>query len=120
MVDRTFRINFLRYWEVCTYLLLLCNLSIACRQRELLTYNRKLITRSLDNADGMPWSLEAGFALAALILTLIFSGLGLVLKYRRGLHLGSDKLGLAQLLVEGMILQCTCMSVAHAARSGDR
>jgi hypothetical protein len=52
----------------------------------------------------MPWSLEASFALAALILTLTLSGLGLVLKYRRGLsHVGSDKLGLVQLLAEGTI-----------------
>lgn len=32
----------------------------------------------------MSWTLEASFALAALILTLMLSGLGLVLKYRKG------------------------------------
>ena len=58
----------------------------------------------------MAWSLEAAFALAALILTLLLSGLGLVLKYRRGLsHLGgSSKLGLIQLLAEGTIFQLIC------------
>ena len=32
----------------------------------------------------MSWTLEASFALAALILTLMLSGLGLILKYRKG------------------------------------
>jgi hypothetical protein len=68
----------------------------------------------------MSWTLEAGFALAALILTLLLSGLGLVFKYRRGLlRTNSNKLSLVQLLAEGMMVQCTCMSVANAARSGD-
>jgi hypothetical protein len=48
----------------------------------------------------MSWTLEAGFALAALVLTLILSGLGLVLKYRKGiLSLGKDTL--LQTFVEG-------------------
>jgi hypothetical protein len=33
----------------------------------------------------MSWTLEAGFALAAIILTLTLSGLGLLLKHRKGL-----------------------------------
>jgi hypothetical protein len=48
----------------------------------------------------MSWTLEASFALAALILTLMLSGLGLVLKYRkRTLSLGKDTL--LQMSVEG-------------------
>ena len=68
----------------------------------------------------MSWTLEAGFALAALILTLLSSGLGLVLKYRRGLsRMDSSKLSLIQLLVEGIMVKCTHESIAHAARSRD-
>lgn len=47
----------------------------------------------------MSWTLEASFALAALILTLMLSGLGLVLKYRKGTSpLGKDTL--LQMFVE--------------------
>lgn len=48
----------------------------------------------------MSWTLEASFALAALVLTLILSGLGLVLKYRKSISpLGKDTL--LQMFVEG-------------------
>jgi hypothetical protein len=48
----------------------------------------------------MSWTLEASFALAALVLTLILSGLGLVLKYRKGKSpLGKDTP--LQMLMEG-------------------
>lgn len=44
--------------------------------------------------------MEASFALAALVLTLILSGLGLVLKYRKSISpLGKDTL--LQMFVEG-------------------
>lgn len=66
----------------------------------------------------MAWSLEAAFALAALILTLLLTGLGLVLKYRRGMD--SSKLSMIQQVVEGTIFPYTYKYVAHAARSRDR
>jgi hypothetical protein len=54
----------------------------------------------------MSWTLEASFALAALILTLILSGLGLVLKYRKGISpLGKDTL--LQMFVEGTFIILT-------------
>lgn len=41
----------------------------------------------------MPWTLEAGFGLATLVVTLMLSGLGLFLKYRKGIpSLGKDTL----------------------------
>jgi hypothetical protein len=55
----------------------------------------------------MPWTLEASFALAALILTLALSGLGLVLKYRKGKSpLGKDTL--LQMLMEGTFALMAC------------
>lgn len=54
----------------------------------------------------MPWSLEAGFALGALVLTLTLSGLGLVLKYRKGIPpLGENTL--LQTFVEGTFTMST-------------
>lgn len=53
----------------------------------------------------MSWTLEAGFALGALILTLLLSGLGLVFKHRRSMpYLNANTSSLLHLLVEGAIL----------------
>lgn len=61
----------------------------------------------------MSWTLEASFALAALILTLMLSGLGLVLKHWKGKSpLGKSTL--MQMFVEGtftlMASHVTCLT----------
>jgi hypothetical protein len=83
-------------------------ISSSFQQELLIDENSGHIPHLLVDHQTMSWTLEAGFALAALILTLILSGIGLVLKYRRGLpYSGSSKLGLVQLLAEGTMVQFT-------------
>lgn len=63
----------------------------------------------------MSWTLEASFALAALILTLLLSGLGLALKYWKGTSpLGKGTL--LQMFVEGTFTLIAC-AVTHLTRS---
>lgn len=51
----------------------------------------------------MAWTLEAGFTLAALLLTFIMSGVGLLLKHRRCMPcLRNSKASLLQEPVEGI------------------
>lgn len=50
----------------------------------------------------MAWTLEAEFALAALLLTFITSRVGLFLKHRRCIpYLRNRKASLLQVLIEG-------------------
>lgn len=49
----------------------------------------------------MPWSLEAGFALAAVVLTLLLSGLGLFLKHRKEMLCLSNS---NATIVEGIVI----------------
>jgi hypothetical protein len=52
----------------------------------------------------MAWTLEAGFALAALLLTSIMSGVGLLLKHRRCVpHLRNSKASFLEGTVEGIV-----------------
>ena len=51
----------------------------------------------------MAWTLEAEFALAALLLTFTISGVSLLLKHRKYMpYLRNSKVGLLQEPVEGM------------------
>lgn len=77
------------------------------------SYSSQAITRNT-----MAWTLEARFALAALVLTFIMSGVGLLLKYHRCMpHLRNSKASLLQVSVEGIIRTCACKSATHTARS---
>lgn len=87
---------------MCLYLLL----RLCPERRTLLPKGHLLIdtvktsyTRSCDTE--MPWTLEAGFALATLVVTLMLSGLGLFLKYRKGFPL-LGKNTLLPMFAEGM------------------
>lgn len=52
----------------------------------------------------MAWTLEAGFTLAALLLTFIMSGVGVLLKHRSCIpYLKNRKASLLQVLIEGII-----------------
>lgn len=65
----------------------------------------------------MAWTLEAGFALAALVLTFILSGVGLLLKHHRCMPLlRNSKADPLHHLAEGIAWTCVCKSTTHTAR----
>jgi hypothetical protein len=65
----------------------------------------------------MAWTLEAGFALAALVLTFVMFGVGLLKHHRCMPPLRNSKVDPLQNLVEGITWTCVYKSATHTARS---